>query len=861
MVRTRSAGKWLFREESCFIWSIFYSLLVQIIDVLNVAELDERSTEKFNELEYLINQNALDISTLDKIEQGFKDVSPEEFLKLNLPAIYYIRLSLDNLEILYKNIYENQFDNLQFLSSTIDEIKNYIDESTVRSINTINEKFSIIDNILNVQNCISSATEHNINGCIKLYNKNIIKNMPDENSSIQDITKFNQDLCLSTINDLINLIKNNMLVNKTIYEKIQKIESEIAPRLYTTTRSLYIIIRLMVESLGGQLFDINYNTEIQYALKDYEELKKNNKLKEAQKLLDDSYSEFNKLYNKIKKYLITTEEEDGGSKIIASRANACKMAYEICQRFMENFKEVINNFQSNRFRRLPQNMKGIKERFDQMYNSWKGVNEECDSIIQFTNQYIIPFREELKKDNNILAQVDKQYKENNRYSSDIIGDLIAIEDAIGPAPIQQEPVEDTSYSTETQETEQESTTNEIVNKWMVTNNISENYISPIANMLSEGTKDNIYKYITLKTEDGKIINDIEQINEIMENEDIRRYNEAIYVIQDKLRESKIDINLSDDIINMLSDTIYSDTNNIIREQDITNTIYAKILDITAGRYIHDMTNPSTKLNKLLKEILDITFEKDTEEFNIISNIKTLIIGDKTEKIKGIKYYVSRIENMIAKNRTTIYNNIKFLKERLEEIGKQLIELTNSNRKPLKENTRPIEQIAADFIDLSQKFINWLDHSTKPTLYARDVDLKATQEALDNIEKGKKLTTKYCNLFVDLQRMYNRVVKSQKIVDELNKILNELSERERDIIKYYGECSQGLGAEFLNEFERQILRIASMPTRWMVVESDVQRSLMKRFPYVIYFRVLDNDTLRVTVVKHQHRHPDYGRNRR
>ena len=88
------------------------------------------------------------------------------------------------------------------------------------------------------------------------------------------------------------------------------------------------------------------------------------------------------------------------------------------------------------------------------------------------------------------------------------------------------------------------------------------------------------------------------------------------------------------------------------------------------------------------------------------------------------------------------------------------------------------------------------------------------------------------------------------------------ERElRDIIKYYGECSQGLGAEFLNEFERQILRIASMPTRWMVVESDVQRSLMKRFPYVIYFRVLDNDTLRVTVVKHQHRHPDYGRNRR
>jgi len=60
---------------------------------------------------------------------------------------------------------------------------------------------------------------------------------------------------------------------------------------------------------------------------------------------------------------------------------------------------------------------------------------------------------------------------------------------------------------------------------------------------------------------------------------------------------------------------------------------------------------------------------------------------------------------------------------------------------------------------------------------------------------------------------------------------------REIIEYYNKCIKGLGAEFLNEFERQILKIASMPTRWTTVEADVQRSLMKRFPYVIYFRAL------------------------
>jgi hypothetical protein len=36
--------------------------------------------------------------------------------------------------------------------------------------------------------------------------------------------------------------------------------------------------------------------------------------------------------------------------------------------------------------------------------------------------------------------------------------------------------------------------------------------------------------------------------------------------------------------------------------------------------------------------------------------------------------------------------------------------------------------------------------------------------------------------------------------------------------------------------------------------------MKRFPYVIYFRILGPDAIRVTVVKHENRHPSYGLNR-
>jgi len=83
---------------------------------------------------------------------------------------------------------------------------------------------------------------------------------------------------------------------------------------------------------------------------------------------------------------------------------------------------------------------------------------------------------------------------------------------------------------------------------------------------------------------------------------------------------------------------------------------------------------------------------------------------------------------------------------------------------------------------------------------------------------------------------------------------------RGIINYYNSCSHGLGTSFLNEFEQHILRIASMPTRWVNVEGDIRRSLMRRFPYVIYYRVLESDVLHVTVVEHQRRRPEYGRSR-
>ena len=51
-------------EESIFIWSIFYVLIRQVINELNIAEPDNRSTHEFNDLEYFFIDDP--VSSLDE---------------------------------------------------------------------------------------------------------------------------------------------------------------------------------------------------------------------------------------------------------------------------------------------------------------------------------------------------------------------------------------------------------------------------------------------------------------------------------------------------------------------------------------------------------------------------------------------------------------------------------------------------------------------------------------------------------------------------------------------------------------------------------------------------------------------------
>jgi hypothetical protein len=54
-------------------------------------------------------------------------------------------------------------------------------------------------------------------------------------------------------------------------------------------------------------------------------------------------------------------------------------------------------------------------------------------------------------------------------------------------------------------------------------------------------------------------------------------------------------------------------------------------------------------------------------------------------------------------------------------------------------------------------------------------------------------------------------------------------------------------------------IEESPLRWAPIRDDLRRVLLQRFPFGIYYRVEDQE-LRVLIVKHHRRHPDYGMDR-
>jgi plasmid stabilization system protein ParE len=83
---------------------------------------------------------------------------------------------------------------------------------------------------------------------------------------------------------------------------------------------------------------------------------------------------------------------------------------------------------------------------------------------------------------------------------------------------------------------------------------------------------------------------------------------------------------------------------------------------------------------------------------------------------------------------------------------------------------------------------------------------------------------------------------------------------REAARWYEDRESGLGLRFLGEIRTSLQHIANNPLMFPIIEEDVRRALLHKFPYSVYF-VNEPEVIAVIGVLHQHRRPGAWKSRR
>lgn len=90
-------------------------------------------------------------------------------------------------------------------------------------------------------------------------------------------------------------------------------------------------------------------------------------------------------------------------------------------------------------------------------------------------------------------------------------------------------------------------------------------------------------------------------------------------------------------------------------------------------------------------------------------------------------------------------------------------------------------------------------------------------------------------------------------------LSVAREEIREAADYYATISPDLGRAFQRELRQLMRLVATMPLAWPTSGENTRKCLLTRFPYLVIYTPLPYELL-VLAVGHQHRQPNYWRER-
>lgn len=81
----------------------------------------------------------------------------------------------------------------------------------------------------------------------------------------------------------------------------------------------------------------------------------------------------------------------------------------------------------------------------------------------------------------------------------------------------------------------------------------------------------------------------------------------------------------------------------------------------------------------------------------------------------------------------------------------------------------------------------------------------------------------------------------------------------EAFQWYDSQRPGLGAAFRHALDIAVAAVESNPEAYAVIQRETRRALLPKFPYGLFYRVLD-DTIVVVACMHAKRHPRVWRTR-
>ena len=177
-------------EESCLIWCTFYCLLTQIIDILNVAELEERETDRFNELEYIFIDDP--VSSLDENHLIELAVNIAELISSSQSDVKFV---ITTHNPLFYNVLWNELNNAD--QETNDKAKKSLKKRLEKLDNGTFLLHDSNDSPFSYHLFLLSELEKAIqSGDIKKYHYNFLRQILEKTSTFLGYKKWRELLTL-----------------------------------------------------------------------------------------------------------------------------------------------------------------------------------------------------------------------------------------------------------------------------------------------------------------------------------------------------------------------------------------------------------------------------------------------------------------------------------------------------------------------------------------------------------------------------------------------------------------------------------------------------------------------------------------